>query len=282
MVLGIHRPESGVVRGRLSLVESGLRIGEAVDGCRQAPLAHPLDPKAIELIHRHVHVDAVRDDPETLATPTSWTQCSRVAEPDKKSKQIEVRRLRAASADTCAIPAPAPSGRDSRAAAEARAGLLVGIEFVKSLRELARDGVDAERTLEPAASDERGRTALTDLFEEARNDRTPILVERVVSDIDEIVRHMRHEAWPATPGGRATSEAGAQTLFEMPPAPLHADQELFDRAYGYVRPYCRTTDACGESPTQAPGQPSRELDTEWTPGAVPVSLNCCEHWSYKD
>ena len=60
--------------------------------------------------------------PETLATPTSWTQCLRVAEPDKKSKEYRGPRLRAASADTCAIPAPAPSGSDSRAAAEARAG----------------------------------------------------------------------------------------------------------------------------------------------------------------
>ena len=100
------------------------------------------------------------------------------------------------------------------------------------------------------------------------------MVERVVNDIDEIVRHVRLEGWPATPRRRAGSEAKAQTLFEMPPAPLHPDREPFDRAYGYVRPYCRTTDACGGSPTQAPGQPSRELDTEWALGTLPVLLNC--------
>ena len=38
----------------------------------------------------------------------------------------------------------------------------------------------------PVLGEERGKAAPTELFEEARNDRTPILVERVVNDIDEV------------------------------------------------------------------------------------------------
>ena len=60
--------------------------------------------------------------------------------------------------------------------------LLVSIEFLKSPLELARDVVEAERTVEPATSEERGKAALTELFEEARNERTPIMVERVVNE----------------------------------------------------------------------------------------------------
>ena len=105
-----------------------------------------MDPKAIELIHRHVHVDAVRDDPETLATPTSWTQCSRVAEPDKKSKQIEVQGYEPPPQTPARSPPLRPRGATRELRQKREQGLPVGIEFVKSLRELARDGVDAEPT----------------------------------------------------------------------------------------------------------------------------------------
>ena len=114
-------------------------------------------------------------------------------------------------------------------------GLLASIEFLKSLLELARDVVVAERTVEPATSEERGKAALTELFKEARNDRTPIMVERVVSDIDEIVRHVRFDGWQTIHAGeREVKKALRKTLFKYR---LHQDQELFDQAYGYVRQY---------------------------------------------
>ena len=95
--------------------------------------------------------------------------------------------------------------------------------------DLARDLVKAERTVEPATSEERGKAALTELFEQARNDRTPIMVERIVNDIDEIVRHVRFEGWQTTHAGeREVKKALRKTLFKYR---LHQDKELFDRAY---------------------------------------------------
>jgi type I restriction enzyme R subunit len=35
---------------------------------------------------------------------------------------------------------------------------------------------------------DRGKAALTELFEEAKNGDTPVMVARIVDDIDEIVR----------------------------------------------------------------------------------------------
>ena len=64
--------------------------------------------------------------------------------------------------------------------------------------------VEAERTTPPATPEERGKAALTELFEEARNERTPILVERVVNDIDEIVRHVA----PSRAGRAPTPASG--------------------------------------------------------------------------
>ena len=49
--------------------------------------------------------------------------------------------------------------------------------------------------------EERGKAALTELFEEVRTDRTPSMVECIVNDIDEIVRHVRFEGWQNTHAG---------------------------------------------------------------------------------
>ena len=100
-------------------------------------------------------------------------------------------------------------------------------------QDLARDIVEAERTTPPATPEERGKAALTELFEEVRTRRTPIMVERIVNDIDEIVRHVRFEGWQNTHAGeRQVKQVLRKTLFRYR---LHQDQDLFDRAYGYIR-----------------------------------------------
>ena len=76
---------------------------------------------------------------------------------------------------------------------------------------------------------------IRDSFEEAKNGDTPIMVRRVVDDIDEIVRAVRFDGWQATHAGeREVKKALRQTLFKYK---LHQDAELFERAYGYIREY---------------------------------------------
>jgi type I restriction enzyme, R subunit len=61
------------------------------------------------------------------------------------------------------------------------------------------------------------------------------MVERVVNDIDEIVRIVRFDGRQTTHAGeREVRNALRKTLFKYN---LHQDQELFDRAYGYTRTY---------------------------------------------
>ena len=199
-------------------------------------LWHIHGPRTIELIQRHVHVAAVRDDLEKLVLDADLLDAVLGAsDPERKSKEIEIKvagRLRRHVHD------PRFRALGERLEALRRKheqGLLVSVEFLKSLLALARDVVEAERTVPPATPEERGQAALTELFEEARNERTPILVERVVADVDEIVRHVRFEGWQKTHAGeREVKQALRKTLFKYK---LHQDRELFDRAYGYVRQY---------------------------------------------
>ena len=114
-------------------------------------------------------------------------------------------------------------------------GLLVSVEFLKALLDLARDVVHTERAAPPIDEEDRGKTALTELFQEVKTGDTPIMVERIVADIDEIVRAVRFDNWQNTfAGEREVKMALRKTLFKYQ---LHQDQDLFGRAYDYIRMY---------------------------------------------
>src|SRR5688500_15164339 len=65
--------------------------------------------------------------------------------------------------------------------------------------------------------------------------RCSIMVERMVVDIDEIVRLVRFPGWQDTQAGeREVKKALRKALFKYK---LHADEELFKKAYSYIRQY---------------------------------------------
>lgn len=199
-------------------------------------LWYALGPKTIELIHENVHVYAIQDDLETLVLDAEILEAI-METPDPKQKSVEIeikisRRLRKHLHDP-QFRALGERLEDLKLRHEQ--GLLTSVEFLKALLELATDVVIAEQTVEPVEYILLGKAALTELFEEARNDQTPILVERLVNDIDEIVRYIRFDGWQETHAGeREVRMALRKTLFKYK---IHQDQELFDRAYGYIREY---------------------------------------------
>jgi len=106
---------------------------------------------------------------------------------------------------------------------------------LKQLLELARDVVEAEQKVDPVEEQDKAKAALTELFQQVKNAETPVIVERIVADIDEIVRMVRFPGWQQTSAGeREVQKALRKTLLKYH---LHKDQELFDRAYGYIRQY---------------------------------------------
>ena len=199
-------------------------------------LWHRLGAKTIELIHENVHVDAVRDDLETLVLDADLLEAAlRDPDPEKKAKEIAVKltgRLRK-HAGNPKYKALAERLEDLKKRHEQ--GLLLSIEFLKELLELAKDVVKTERETPIEEDIDRGKAALTELFEEARSGDTPVMVRRIVDDIDEIVRAVRFDGWQATHAGeREVKKALRRTLFKYK---LHQDADLFERAYGYIREY---------------------------------------------
>jgi len=199
-------------------------------------LWHALGAKTVYLINRNVHVESVRDDVETLVLDAQVLhEILNDTDPGKKAREIEIKlvaRLRKHANNPTFI---ALGERLEKIRERHEQGFLTSLEFLKAILEVARDVVEAERTVDPEEERDQAREALTELFNEAKSKGTHIIVERIVNDIDEIVRKVRFPDWQHTSQGeRLVQKVLRRTLLKYK---LHTDQELFDRAYAYIRQY---------------------------------------------
>lgn len=61
------------------------------------------------------------------------------------------------------------------------------------------------------------------------------MVERIVNDIDAIVKIVRFDGWQTSIAGeREVQKSLRKTLLKYQ---LHKEEELFEKAYGYVKEY---------------------------------------------
>lgn len=201
-----------------------------------ALLWHALGAKTIELIHENIHVGEIRDDLDELVVDADVLEAIMGSpNPDKKAKEIEIKvaaRLRKHLGNP---RFKALSERLEKLKERHEAGQLHSIAFLKELLDIARDVLIAEKDTPPEEDEDRGKAALTELFQEVQNEDTPVVVKRVVDDIDEIVRVVRFPGWQQTSAGeREVKKALRGTLFKYK---LHSDKELFEKAYGYIVQY---------------------------------------------
>lgn len=198
-------------------------------------LWHALGAQTMKLIHEHIHVEKINDDLEKVILDADVVEDLMKSKDPKKAKLIEieiVNRLRKHKGK----PKFEELGKkleDLRDRVEQ--GLINSMDFLKHLIQLAKEVVQAEKEEETEEERKGAKSALTELFLEVRSDQTPAIVERIVNDIDEIVKIVRFPGWQSTASGeREVKKALRKTLLKYN---LHTDQDLFDRAYGYIREY---------------------------------------------
>ncbi|TYY42546.1 HsdR family type I site-specific deoxyribonuclease [Klebsiella pneumoniae] len=196
---------------------------------------HSLGAKTIELIHQNVHVDAVRDDLDTLVLDADLLEAVLSNPEPKKAKEIEIKLKRRLRGHGNNPKFKHLSERLDALKDRFESGQINSIEFLKQLLEIAKETLQTEKTTPPEEELDHGKAALTELFNEVKTEDTPIIVERVVADIDEIVRLVRFPGWQSTLAGeREVKKALRKALFKYK---LHADDELFEKAYSYIRQY---------------------------------------------
>ncbi len=199
-------------------------------------LWHRLGAKTIELINQNVHVESVRDDVETLILDAEVLDgILKDVNPEKKAHEVTIKliaRLRKHAGD----PKFKELGeRLEKVKERHEQGFLTSLEFLKEILEIAKEVVIIEKQVDPQEERDRAKEALTELFNETKNQATHIIVERIVNDIDTIVKTVRFPDWQrTTQGERLVQKELRLTLHKYQ---LHRDQDLFDRAYAYIKQY---------------------------------------------
>lgn len=199
-------------------------------------LWHALGAKTVELVHENVHLETVRDDLETLVMDAEvLEEFLNTREPGKKSKEIEIKLVARLRRHKDNLEFIALGERLEMLRERHEAGLLHSLDFLKELLTLAREVVQAEKQVDPIDEQSKAKAALTELFAEVKNDNVPVVVERIVTDIDEIVRMVRFPGWQNTKAGeREVQKALRKVIYVKYQI---KDQELFDKAFGYIRQY---------------------------------------------
>ncbi|MBC8198123.1 MAG: HsdR family type I site-specific deoxyribonuclease [Candidatus Marinimicrobia bacterium] len=188
-----------------------------------------------KLIHENIHVGDLHDDLEEFIMDADVID-DLFNNPDpKKVKQLERELIKRFKRQQGNPKFKALSDRLEALRDKAEQGLISSIEFVKELCKLAKETVEAEQETLTQQEQKSAKEALTDLFLELKTDQTPAVVARIVTDIDEIVKIVRFDGWQTTTSGeREVQRSLRKTLLKYK---LHKDQDLFERAYAYVKQY---------------------------------------------
>lgn len=196
-----------------------------------------LGPKTIELVHQNVTVDDAREDEEILSLDADLIDEFLEKQKDikKATKKIEINlvaRILKHGNDPKFIKL---GERLEELREKHEQGLVTSIEFLKLLLQLAKEAVQAEKEVVPEQEIDKGIAALTELFNGLKNQQTPVIVERIVADIDNIVKIVRFDGWQNTTAGKQEVRKALRSVIWI--KYKIRDNEVFNKAYSYIEQY---------------------------------------------
>lgn len=196
-----------------------------------------LGPKTIELVHENITVGDADDSLEILSLDADLIDDFIEKQKDlkKETKKVEINlvaKILAHGHD----PKFVKLGEKLESLREKHEqGLLTSIEFLKLLLELAKEAAKAEKEVVPVQEIDKGKAALTELFNGVKNQNTPIIVERIVADIDSIVKIVRFDGWQNTTAGKQEVKKALRSVVWV--KYKIKDKDVFDKAYSYIEQY---------------------------------------------
>ena len=196
-----------------------------------------LGAKTIELINQNITVDKAATDLDILSLDADLIDDFLAKRRDlkKTTKQVEIN-LVAKILKHSDEPKFIRLGEKLEALREKQEqGLITSIEFLKLLLELAKEVARTEKEIVPEQEMDKGVAALTALFNSVKNKNTPIIVERIVADIDSIVRFVRFDGWQNTTEGIREIKKALRSIVWIKYA--IKDKTVFDKAYSYIEQY---------------------------------------------
>jgi type I restriction enzyme R subunit len=216
----------------LSQVYISVKPGSDDDG---RLLWHAFGAQTTVLIHEHVHVSGINHDMEEMVLDSQVIDdLMNTKDPKQAQNVIKLLSGRLHKHGNHAI-FKRLSERLEELRRKAEVGLIQSVEFIKELCQIAQETLQAEKQVETVDLQKTAKAALTELFLELKTNATPAIVERIVNDIDEIVRYVRFEGWQnSTVGEREVKRELRKILWTKYQI---KDEELFIKAYDYIKEY---------------------------------------------
>lgn len=193
---------------------------------------HALGAKTLELIHKNIEVQTIRDDLDVLVMDAKILEKISENEAKSKAKEIEMKIVWRLHKHANGPKFRELGKRLEELKEKHYQNAVSSIEFLKGLLDIAKETVKLERETEAEPVDGT-KEALTQLFFECKIAKTPVIVEQIVKDIDQVVKVTRFDGWQWTKTGeRQIQQVLRKALLKYK---LHKEQDLFDKAYEYIR-----------------------------------------------
>ena len=196
-----------------------------------------LGAKTIELVHQNLTVGEADEDMDILAMDADLIDEFLEKQKDlkKTTKKVEINLVAKIMKHT-KDPKFIKLGEKLETLREKHEqGLLTSIEFLKLLLELAKEAAQAEKEVVPEEEVDRGIATLTELFNGLKSRSTPVIVERIVADIDSIVKIVRFDGWQSTTAGKQEVKKALRSVVWI--KYKIKDKDVFDKAYNYIEQY---------------------------------------------
>ena len=198
-----------------------------------------LGAKTIDLVNQNIDVSNVKPATEADILELDSELIEAFIQGDqgakKKARKVEIDLVAKINAYTDDPKFISIGEKLEKLREQQEQGLITSIEFLKRLLELAREAAEAEKEVVPVEEINKGKAALTELFTSLKSEKTPVIVERVVNDIDEIVKIVRFDGWQDTVSGRREVKKALRSVVAI--KYKIKDTEVFDKAYNYIEMY---------------------------------------------
>lgn len=198
-----------------------------------------LGPKTMELVHDNLTVDNAKEttDEDIIELSPELVDYF-INNPDimnGKAKKIEIDLIAKIKKYTDDPKFIKLGERLEELKTQHEQQLITSIEFLKALLQMAKEAAAAEKQYVPAEEIDKGKAALTELFEGVKNINTPAIVERIVEDIDNIVKIVRFDGWQNTTTGQKEIRKSLRSIVWI--KYKIKDNDVFEKAYSYVEQY---------------------------------------------
>ena len=196
-----------------------------------------LGAKTIELVHQNMTVGDANEEMDILSMDADLIDDFLDKQKDitKTTKKVEISLVAKILAHANETKFVNLGEKLESLREKHEQGLVTSIEFLKLLLELAKEAAQAEKEVVPEEEVNKGIAALTELFNGVKNRETPIIVERIVADIDSIVKIVRFPGWQDTTAGRQEVKKALRSVVWI--KYKIKDKEVFDKAYAYIAQY---------------------------------------------